>query len=303
MYAIKYIWMVCSILLISACGSDDATEDYKPTFSKKSLVTQEEYIFGVHPLHNPKRLQTIYGPLVDYLNQHIKVVHFRLEASRNYAAYDEKLDLKKFHFALPNPYQTIIAADNGYRVFAKMGDDENFRGLIITRKDSPLKKVSDLKGHKVSYPAPTALAATMMPQYFLYENGLDVINDIETLYVGSQESSLMNTYLSKVDAGAVWPLPWKKFQIEHKERADELEIKWQTSPLPNNSLIARDDISTSLVQQVKELLLSLHTHDAGREILARMPLSKFEAANDKTYQPVRNFITLFTQKIRDPRAK
>ena len=299
----KHIWIIYLLVMISACHSDTSGNDYQPAFSKKPFITQQEYIFGVHPLHNPKQLQAIYGPLVDYLNQHIKAVHFRLEASRNYATYDEKIYANKFHFTLPNPYQTIIAAEHGYRIFAKMGDDENFRGLIVTRKDSPLKSLADLKGKKISYPAPTALAATMMPQYFLHKNGINIIDDIETTYVGSQESSLMTTYLNKVAAGAVWPLSWKNFVTEHPEMANQLEIKWQTAPLPNNGVVVRDDIPEKLVKHVKKLLLSLHTHEAGREILARMPLSKFESANYESYQPVRDFVRVFTQEIRDPRAE
>lgn len=299
----KHIWIIYLLIMVSACHTDKSESDYQPAFSKKPFITQQEYIFGVHPLHNPKQLQAIYGPLVDYLSQHIKHVNFRLEASRNYATYDEKIYANKFHFTLPNPYQTIIAAEHGYRIFAKMGDDENFRGLIVTRKDSPLKTLDDLKGKKVSYPAPTALAATMMPQYFLHKNGINVIDDIETVYVGSQESSLMTTYLNKVAAGAVWPLSWKNFVTEHAEMANQLEIKWQTAPLPNNGVVVRDDIPEKLVKQVKNLLLSLHTHEAGREILARMPLSKFESANYESYQPVRDFVTVFTQEIRDPRAE
>lgn len=299
----KHIWIIYLLVMISACHSDTSGNDYQPAFSKKPFITQQEYIFGVHPLHNPKQLQAIYDPLVDYLNQHIKAVHFRLEASRNYATYDEKIYANKFHFTLPNPYQTIIAAEHGYRIFAKMGDDENFRGLIVTRKDSPLKSLADLKGKKISYPAPTALAATMMPQYFLHKNGINVIDDIETTYVGSQESSLMTTYLNKVAAGAVWPLSWKNFVTEHPEMANQLEIKWQTAPLPNNGVVVRDDIPEKLVKHVKKLLLSLHTHEAGREILARMPLSKFESANYESYQPVRDFVRVFTQEIRDPRAE
>ncbi|MEZ4694041.1 MAG: PhnD/SsuA/transferrin family substrate-binding protein [Aliarcobacter sp.] len=50
------------------------------------------------------------------------------------------------------------------KVFAKMGDDENFRGIFLVRKDSGIKNFEDLKGKKISYPAPTALAATILPQ-------------------------------------------------------------------------------------------------------------------------------------------
>ncbi|HEY5994325.1 MAG TPA: PhnD/SsuA/transferrin family substrate-binding protein, partial [Gallionellaceae bacterium] len=71
----------------------------------------KEYIFAVHPLHNPARLFEVYGPLIDYLNRNIPGVTFRLEASRNYEAFEEKLYGRKFGFALPNPYQTLKSLD------------------------------------------------------------------------------------------------------------------------------------------------------------------------------------------------
>ena len=80
-----------------------------------------------------------------YLSKNIEGVSFKLEASRNYASFDKKLYARKFHFALPNPFQTINAIGKGYKVFGKMGDDHNFRGIILVRKDSGIKKVLDLK--------------------------------------------------------------------------------------------------------------------------------------------------------------
>lgn len=79
-----------------------------------------------------------------------------------------------------------------------MSDDENFRGIILVRKDSGISKVIDLKGRAVSFPAPTALAATMMPQFYMQNNGIDVMNDIEIQYVGSQKSSIMNVFLGAI---------------------------------------------------------------------------------------------------------
>jgi phosphonate transport system substrate-binding protein len=293
---LRMLFLMSCALFISSC--DQAEEQYQPKFSTATVVQKEEYIFGVHPLHNPQQLQIIYGPLIDFLNSHIQEVTFRLEASRNYAAYEEKLYAGKFQFALPNPYQTILSEDKGYKVFGKMSDDENFRGLILVRKDAGINQVTDLKGKKVSYPAPTALAATMLPQHFIHTHGLDVNKDTESVYVGSQESSIMNVYLKQVAAGATWVLPWQNFLKEKPEMANELEVKWQTITFPNCGLMARKDIPQDLVDKVAQLLFSLHTRPEGQEILARMPLSKFEKADHQTYQVIRDFIQTFSTTIR-----
>lgn len=286
-----------STIFVSACG-DKSTQSQLPTFGDKPQDTEKTYIFSVHPLHNPKRLHTIFSPIMEYLSENIEGAKFMLEASRNYEAYDEKLYAREPHFSLPNPFQTINALKHGYKVFGKMGDDENFRGIILVRKDSGIRNIEDLKGKVVSFPAPTALAATMMPQYYLHTHGLNVMKDIEIRYVGSQESSIMNVFLKDSAAAATWPPPWRALVKERPELEKELMINWETEPLPNNGLVVREDVSDEITQQVAHLLFSLHTIDKGKQWLEKMELSAFEAASNETYQPVRDFIDMFDKQVR-----
>ena len=179
-----------------------------------------------------------------------------------------------------------------------MGDDGKFTGIILVRRDSGISEVSDLKGKKVSYPARTAFAAAMLPQYYLQTHGLDVNRDIEELYVGSQKSSIMNVYLGNVAAGATRPVSWEAFQKEQPDKAGELELKWETEPLINNGVVARDDVPAQLARQVAHLLDTLHTSEEGKAILARMPLSRFELADDRRYSVIEDFLTKFSQTVR-----
>ena len=288
--------VLLAISLLVGCGEEK--KSYQPQFST-NLPTgaARQLIFGVHPLHNPQRLLELYGPIMDYLNANIHGVQFQLEASRNYEEFDKKLYTAHFDFAMPNPYQTINAMDHGYHVFGKMGDDDNFRGIILVRRDSGIKAVRDLKGKKVSYPAKTALAATMMPQYFLQIHGLDVNHDIENLYVGSQESSIMNVYMGNVAAAATWRIPWLTFQKEQPEKASQLELKWQTEPLINNSLMARGNMPPELVQQVAYLLAHMHENPQGRALLERLPISRFELSTDGQYDVVRRFVAAYDKVV------
>lgn len=284
-------------LLLAACSPNEGSKPAEPQFTAKGPERSKEYVFAIHPLHNPVRLFEIYGPVIDYLNRNISGATFRLEASRNYEEFDRKLYTRQFDFALPNPYQTLNSLKHGYHVIAKMGDDYKFTGVILVRRDSGIKKVTDLKGKKVSYPARTALAATMMPQYYFQTHGLDVNRDIENLYVGSQESSIMNVYLGNVAAAATWPLPWEAFQKEHPAEARELELKWETAPLINNGVVVRDDVPEELAKRVAQLLDTLHTTGEGRAMLARMPLSRFELADDRRYHLIEDFLRKFSQTV------
>jgi len=297
-YTMKFIYSILILVLplFAGCSQQNDTAHTPELVDVKT--TTQEYAFAVHPLHNPTYLFEVFNPLLTYLNSEIPDVHFKLEASRDYASFDEKLKNEAVSFALPNPYQTLMAIDNNYKVIAKMGDDHNFKGIILVRKDSNIKGPKDLKGQAVSYPAPTALAATILPQYFLHHHGLDINKDIENKYVGSQESSIMNVFLGTTVAGATWPPPWKALSDKRPELKDALKVIWETKSLPNNSIVVRKDVPDALALKVQGLLSNLHNTAEGKQILKRMYLSKFEPANNDTYNSVRTFVAEFNDTVR-----
>ena len=299
MYRSLRLWVGALLFaLLTACGDDKPPSDYHPEYGAKPALSTKTIIFAVHPLHNPETLNAVYGPLMRYLSDGLTGITIQLEASRDYDDFEQKLAQRRFHFALPNPYQTLMSLRWGYRIFAKMGDDDQFRGLLIARKDHSFAQPQDLKGKTIAYPAPTALAATMMPQMYLHEHGLDVIADTTSRYVGSQESALLNAYTGLADIAATWPPPWRKFQMDEPEKARQMTVLWTTSSLPNNGVVARDDVPPEIVERIKARLLDMPNSAEGRAILARIPLSGFEPATEATYTPVRAFLKQFSATVR-----
>lgn len=284
------LWLSLLALLSGGCQAP-AGDDYLPTYSDRpaSASLFPKYTFAVHPLHNPQRLFAKYQPLLDVINEQVQGFSLKMVASRDYTTFERRLCAGHFHFALPNPLQTMISQKHGYRIVGKMGDDDIFRGIIIMRRDSPVMFVEDLEGASLSFPAPTALAATMLPKYFLATRGLD-LGKIDIRYVGSQESAIMNVYLGKTVAAGTWPMPWEMLLRARPELGKVLEVRWMTPPLVNNGLVARQDIPDHHVRQVMEVLLDLPNHARGREILRNIHISGFAVADAATYDPVARFL-------------
>ncbi|MGD9708426.1 MAG: phosphate/phosphite/phosphonate ABC transporter substrate-binding protein [Halothiobacillaceae bacterium] len=285
-------------LILAACGSED-TAPTLPAYSAtppKPLVPV--LVLGVHPLHNPVKLLETYGPIVDALNKAIPEVEIRLEASRDYAEFERKLEQRELELALPNPYQTVIATQHGYRIFAKVKGDEDFHGLILVRrqKGSP-EDVGDLRGKTLSCPSLTALAGCMLPLAHLQQKGLDVKRDLKIVTVGSQESSILSVARGLVDAGATWPPPWRAFQKEHPELARQLVVRWQTASLPNNGLVARDGLDPALIERIRAQLIALSDTEEGRRRLAKAEIQGFEFADDDSYAPVRDFLRRYREQV------
>ncbi|MGE6569863.1 phosphate/phosphite/phosphonate ABC transporter substrate-binding protein [Shewanella vesiculosa] len=292
----KYFFTLIIILLF-AC-EQPATEKALQYSRSPSNHTALTYRFAIHPLHNPQKLFEAYQPLIDYINHKIPEIDIELEASIDYASYEQKIRDRKPDLLLPNPWQTLQARDNGYRVIAMAGDADDFKGIFIVRKDNNIQKPIELKGKRVSYPAQTALAATIMPQYFLYTNGIDINQDLDNIYVGSQESSIMNAYLGKVAAAATWPLPWRLFQKDHPEKANQLKVIWQTPSLINNSVMVRDDFPKEISQKIQHLLITLADSPEGKAIMLGMETARFSQAEDADYDVVRSYINNFESKVR-----
>lgn len=286
------------LFILQGCKNQHTENEYIPKYSNSPFPEVEKiYVFGIYAGENPNLTYEIYTPLIEYLNKRLKTAQLRIETSKNYDSFNKKIYSNHFDLALANPYSVIESSEQNYHVFAKMGSDEIFRGLIIVRKDSSIHTINDLKDKTISYPAQSALAAAMMTQFFLHEHSLNVKKDIHNLYVGSQESAILNVYLKKSDAAGTWPPSWKNFIAQNPNIAKELMIKWQTPSLVNNGIIARNDVPPSVIHEISDILFDMDKNEEGKKALNRLYINKFEYADLQTYEPAKNFLKKFNTEI------
>ncbi|MBI2514547.1 MAG: phosphate/phosphite/phosphonate ABC transporter substrate-binding protein [Opitutae bacterium] len=283
--------------LSAGCGRTETVAG--PVYSKKPPAAAATTIhFAIHPLHNPRKLVQSYQPLVARLNARIPGMALEVEASRDYQEFERKIAAREPEILLPNPWQTLEAMKTGYRVIAMAGEPQDFKGLLIVRRDSGIERLEDLRGRSIAYPSATALAACIMPQWLLHEHGIDVNRDVLSFYVGSQESAIMNAFLRRTVAGATWPPPWRAFVAEHPAEAAQLRVAWETESLVNNSVMVRDDVDPALAEQVRRELIDLANSDEGRAILRQIDASRFLPAGDADYDRVREFVARFEAQVR-----
>jgi phosphonate transport system substrate-binding protein len=281
-----------------SCNKENK-ENYSPTFSKQTtlLDLKNEIIIAPHPFNNPERLNNAFSPLINILNKEIPQYKFKLETSKDYADFNAKIKTKRIEIIIPNPYQTIEAMKFNYHVFAKYADDERFRGILLVRKDSNINKISDLKGKTIAYPAPSALAAAMMPKVYMLEQGLNVNIDTKTKYVGSQESSILALYNKEVDAACTWPISWELFVNENNKITDQLKIIFQTESLVNLSLMAHNDVDKKLIASIKKILLNLSNNEEGKKFLLKINVAKIIDGNDKSYEIANLFLSKYKKSF------
>jgi phosphonate transport system substrate-binding protein len=297
---IKLLFFLFPILFIfSGCMPEDhKSNGYKPT----AVYAQDhKLIVGIHPYLNTQKTFLAYEPIIRYLEKNIPSTHFTLETSLDYGDYERKLYAGHFDLALPNPLQTLESTKYGYRIVAKMKPDSVFRGVIVARKENHIRFVEQLRHKPISFPASTALAATLMPKMLLYEKGLNVDKDAMPRYVGSQYSSIMNAYSKDTIAAATWPTPWITWQKENPEKAQEMELIWETPLLVNNGFVVRSNLDHNLSEKIVTLLCALDTSPEGKKLLEDAGFEGFERASAKTYIPVETFLKQYNRALGLPK--
>jgi phosphonate transport system substrate-binding protein len=294
----RALLVLASVALLLGCSKESPVAPIQYEKQAVAADSNTHYVFLVHPLFNPQLLHQKFEPLMAYLGHQLPGSAFDLETANDYADFEHKLSAHKADFALPNPYHATLAQDWGYHVLAKMGDDSVFKGIFIVRKDSPIKIPTDLKGKVVAYPAPTALAAAMMPQLYLQKHGVDVQTDISNIYVGTHNSSIMNAYLKQSAASATWPTAWNAFQQSNPAEAADLRVIWETPTLIQNAIIVREEVPAVLSAKVAQLLTTLQDSDEGRKLLAGIDTQSFVPSSDKDFEVVRQFLKEYNSSVK-----
>lgn len=278
--------------MLIAC-SNAAGGGYRPSGTPAAGTT---YIFAPHPYLNPQDLYSAYEPVVRYLERKIPGIRFSVETSRDYADYEAKIAARKFHFGLPNPYQTVFSLEHGYRVIAKMTPDENFRGMMVARKDNKLSNPPDLSGKTLCFSSPTAVAATMLPLLHLHELGLKV-KDNPVKYVGSPISAIMNAYTGDALACGTTVRFWRNWSRDNPDKAVEMETLWMTDALPHNGVVARNDVPAELAKQVATVLAGMDKDKELDQRQFKFEQAHFEPASNDTYLPMSLFLRRYDEAI------
>lgn len=286
------------LAVLGGCGKEAPAPAIQYGNAPVATDHRTHYAFLVHPLYNPQLLHKKYEPLMDYLGREMPGTVFDLETANDYSDFEQKLKDRKANFALPNPYHATLSRDWGYHVVARMGDDSVFKGIFIVRNDSPIRQPADLKGKVVAYPAPTALAAALMPQLYLQQHGINVQSDIQNVYVGTHNSSIMNAYLKQSAASATWPAAWKAFQQSNPTEAAELRVIWETPTLIQNAIIVRDDVDGQAARKVADLLIKLKDSTEGQQLLNGIDTREFIASRDQDFEVVRSFLREYDHQVK-----
>lgn len=235
-------------------------------------ITGKDYIeygprtvrFAVLPLYPASTIYQRYEPLMQYLSRNTGY-EFKLVIPRD---FDEFLRLVKggtIDFSYQNPY-IFSQIDRDYDIKpiaatvsepdAETSGGEAFRGVIITRTDSMLKTIDDLKNHAVMIVSRRSAGGFLSQKIYLAQRGIDVDRDLKIIDAKRQEKVILGVYNGLADAGFVRESALDVLKDEIDMR--QIRILAATSTLPNWPIAWTKKSNPLLAHRVQQLLLALN---------------------------------------------
>ena len=175
-----------------------------------------EYQMGVFPYMPPTKLQEVFNPMA--LDFGTKLGTPVIVSSKaDYKSFTDGLAKELYDIAFIQPFDYVTAHDQ-HHYLPLAGRGEQLKLIIIVKNDSPIRKLSDLKGKVVANP-PEVAAVSRLTSKALKEAGLNPVSDVKRDYGKTHFSCAQAVLIGTADACGTAPQALRNFEKEKNYRA------------------------------------------------------------------------------------
>ncbi len=246
--------------------------------------------FGVVPLYTPSEMHRKFTPLAEYLSKRLgKKVELKVGVDFQGAVQDIGNGIAQLCFLSPSTY--IVAKKNyDVRVLVKgLNNGKPYHhSVIITRMDSPINSLEDLKGKSFCFGDPDSTSSHIVPRYMLLNAGVDLSDLLFYNYLGHHDDVAEAVLSGEYDAGAVMESTAEKY----KDRG--LKFVKFSEEIPEFNICVARDMPEEEAAALKAALVALNDRDAeGLAILKSINehYTGFVEATDEDYEKIRMIMT------------
>ena len=231
-----------------------------------------------------------FGPIVKYLESKLgQKVEF-IPVS-DYPAAVEALVNKQVDMVWFGGFTFVQASvRSGGKIvpIAQREEDTKFQSVFITKPDSGIKTLADLKGKQVSFGSQSSTSGHLMPRSFLLDAKIDPDKDFKRVaYSGAHDATIASVVSGKVDAAALDITVWNKFVNEGKVSSKDAVVFFTTPGYFNYNWSVHADMPAAQRERVKKALLDIDPKTPeGKEILDLNRASKYIATVPENYRGI-----------------
>lgn len=243
------------------------------------------YKLSMLPRYSSEEINQRITPLARYLSD--KTGHqIKVVITSDFSQYEKQLKKGTIDLGYENPYiYTLVSESHEVLAMAVKGKNKDkFRGIVITRTDSPLSGLKDLKGKTVSIVGYTSAGGYLSQKLSLMEEGIDVKTEINITEAinNKQENVILAVYTGEADAGFIRESA--RHKVDGYIAASRIKVVAECAWLPNWSFSVKRTLPAKLKKEIQAALLDLK---ANHDIMKALKIDGFKPAVDQDYDPVR----------------
>lgn len=201
---------------------------------------------------------------------------FDLRLQRSIPDFESELLSGHLDFAFTNPYHLIMAQRaSGYTPL--IADKQLLSGILVVSKNSNVKKLSELNGQRVAFPAPKAFAASLLTRSLLDKEGIK----IQPTYVKTHSNVYRSVVLGDVAAGGGVN---NTLSREPQDLQTQLRVLYETPGFTPHPIVVNPRIPMSVRKRFQDLFLQLASEPENQALFNKIQIPHPKRVSAKDYE-------------------
>ena len=223
-------------------------------------VMAEELILSVHPFLSATEVKARFSPMANYLSKQLGI-KVTLRVGANYDEHIQAIGKDQVDLAYMGPasYVTLV---NQYGIKPSLARIEmdgkpTFHGYIVTRSDSAINSLEDLKGQSFAFGDPKSTMSYVVPHFMLTQAGVITHDSAEHAFLGSHINVALAVLSGDYAAGAIKPAVFRKFESKG------LRIIAVSPEISEHVFVSRTDLPEKTVNDLRKAMFTASESEQG----------------------------------------
>jgi phosphonate transport system substrate-binding protein len=166
-----------------------------------------------------------------------------------------------------------------------------YKGQLITRAGSGIRKVADLRGKSFARVDPLSTSGWIIPMLTMKAAGIVPERDLKIVDAGSHDAVVAAVYNGDVDAGACYVDARTRIEKDKPDVMEKVVVLQESSEIPNDGVQFSPTVPKDLRDKIVKALLEMVKSEDGKKALnVAYQWSDLTEKDDTFYDPFRQVL-------------